>query len=102
MLVDIGYSGLESLHDHLAVLLAYDLVTDPAGGVDLLLPDRLDFGQDLPVLGCQDSLEDSGGLVDQVRHGLVEGALRRHVDGLRDQLLRVPTTDSAVDPLDEE
>ena len=53
MLVDIRYRGLEGLQDHLAVLLADDLVADATSREDGLFPDCLDLGQDLPAFCLQ-------------------------------------------------
>ena len=89
--VDVGQGGPERLQHHLPVLLSYDLIPDPTGRVNALLPDCLHFRQNLSTLGLEDALEDAGCIVDQVRQCLVVGALRRHVDGLLDQLVWVLT-----------
>ena len=60
-------------------------------GVDGLLSDRSDLGQDLPALGSEDGLEDSSRSILQVRQRLVEGKIWRHVQCHREELLRVQT-----------
>ena len=72
------------------VLLADDLVPDAAGRPDTLLTYCLDLGDHLRGLRLQDGLEYADSIIEQVRHSLLKLTHWRHVDGLNDELLRIP------------
>ena len=97
MLVHIRQRRPECLQDHLPVLLANNFVPCPASRVDVLLPDGSDLCNDLLGLRLQNALEHADGIVDEVRHCLLNCTLRSHVDGLDYELLRVLTLRPALD-----
>ena len=80
--VNVRQRRPECLQDHLSVLLADDLVPYAAGRIDVLLSDSFDLGDYLRRLALQNALEDADGVVEQVRHRLLELAFWRHIDGL--------------------
>ena len=90
MLVHIRQRVPERLKDHLPVLLAYDLIPRATGWIDGLLSNRSHLGYDLWALCLEYALEYTRGMVEEVRHGLLHFALRCHVEGLSNELLRIP------------
>ena len=72
------------------VLLPDYLVPDAAGRIDALITYCFDLSDHLRALRLQDGLEYADSIIEQVRHSLLKLAHWRHVDGLNDELLRIP------------